>query len=260
MDDETNRLKLSTQTPPPPARRGCGWALLYGGLFSLLVMIGVGGVILWQSYRSVNEGLVKPMEALVRGLGLQATPEVRPDPVTVLKSMRDLAQLQTAEFNMEKIITAKKGEESLFGLFSDSLIFVAVGKVTAGVDLGKLTEGDIRVTSFQTATLRLPSAELFIATLDNSKSYVANRDTGLLASADPNMETMARQAGESAIREAALEGGILEIADENAKMVLEGLLKSLGFAHVIFVDGEMPPPENINPEGPPKGFIIDLDQ
>lgn len=204
--------------------------------------------------KSVNE----PIQSLKKSIGIGVTPEIRPDSITIVRSINDLAQLQTASYSMEKIITAKRGEESLFGLFEDSLIFVAVGEVTAGIDLGKLTEADIQVTTFQTATIRMPDPEIFIATLDNENSYVADRDTGLLTQADPQMETLARQAGEEEILKAAIEEGILDIADENAKTVLDGLLKSLGFQAVIFVDGDMPPLVPFESEVP-KGFLVTPD-
>lgn len=228
--------------------------LLGLGVFAI---IAAGG--LWYlSTQIVDQAVSQPIERLVKSIGIQATPEVRPDPVVVVREINKLAQLHTAQMEMQNIVEADSGSDAWFGLFEDNLIFVAVGQVQAGIDLGKLTDNDIQAITFQTVTVRLPASEIFIATLDNNKSYVADRDVGLGARVlepDPQLETLARQTGEQQILDAALENGILEQADENAQLLMEGFLKSLGFKSVVFIDGDMPPPIPYNPEAP-KGFIL----
>jgi hypothetical protein len=118
-------------------------------------------------------------------------------------------------------------------LFGDRLLFVAHGVVIAGLDLSKLEAEDIEIRD-GIPTITLPPAEIFVATLDNDKSYVYDRDTGLLRKSDPNLETLARQAAEKEIREVAIEDGILEQANVNAQAFLMRLLGSLGFNDVIF--------------------------
>ena len=75
-----------------------------------------------------------------------------------------------------------------------------------------------------------------IHTLDNQKSYVYDRETGLLTRGDVNLETTARKAAESEILKAALEDGILNQAAENGKVFMERFLDELGFDKVIFED------------------------
>lgn len=252
---------MSEQTPAPPVtteKSGCLRTFLIGTLIIVGLIIAFGVGITATSLYSLNKGVVEPIGSLVKKISLDVTPEVRPDPVTVIRNINDLAQLQTASYTVEKIVTADGGSDGFLGIFEDTLIFVAVGEVTAGIDLAKLTENDIRAGSFESVAIRLPEPEIFIATLDNENSYVADRDTGLLTNADPQLETLARQAAEEEILNGALEQGILDIADENAKSVLEGFLKSLGFQEVVFVDGELPPPVEYDPEIP-KGFIVTPD-
>ena len=78
-------------------------------------------------------------------------------------------------------------------------------------------------------TVKLPPAEIFIATLDNEKSYVYQRDTGILAKPDINLETLVRQSAEEEIRKAALEDGILAAgADSTPKRISSSsLLRSV---------------------------------
>jgi hypothetical protein len=87
----------------------------------------------------------------------------------------------------------------------------------------------------------LPDAEIFLTTLDNDKSYVYDRDTGLLTKGDINLETAARQAAEDAIEEAALEDGILDQAQQNAEAYLYRLLRSLGYPDIIFIQTPIEP-------------------
>jgi hypothetical protein len=113
------------------------------------------------------------------------------------------------------------------------LLFVGHGYVTAGVDLAKLTSEDLVFKDGQ-MKVHLPEAEIFVATLDNAKSYVYDRDTGLLRHGDINLETAARQEAESQIRQAALEDGILKQAQANAESFIQSLLNKLGFTQVTF--------------------------
>jgi hypothetical protein len=84
--------------------------------------------------------------------------------------------------------------------------------------------------------VNLPDAEIFIATLDNGKSYVYQRDTGVFAQPDVNLETQVRQEAERQILNAALEDGILQQAQTNAEAYLFKFFAALGYPNTIFVD------------------------
>jgi len=83
--------------------------------------------------------------------------------------------------------------------------------------------------------VRLPEPEVFIAALDNEKSYVYDRETGLLTKGDVNLEKTAREAAENEILKAAVDDGILDLARQNAENYLGRLLRGLGFGDVVFV-------------------------
>ena len=182
----------------------------------------------FEPLRQTNEQLGTQVARL-----LNPTPTILPDPVTIIQQVRPLARLETIQYSVQKVITAETGQEVLKDLFGDRLLFVAHGVVIAGVDLSMLEAEDIEIRD-GIPTITLPPAEIFMATLDNDKSYVYDRDTGLLRKSDPNLETLARQAAEKEIRDAALEDGILEQASVNAQVFLTRLLGSLGFNDVIF--------------------------
>ncbi len=108
----------------------------------------------------------------------------------------------------------------------------------AGVDLAKLRPEDLWVED-QILYVRLPAPEIFIVALDNEKSYVYDRDTGVLTKGDINLETSARRVAEREIEFAATEDGILNLAQQNAEVFMSRLLRDLGYPDVVFVQPEM---------------------
>ena len=138
------------------------------------------------------------------------------------------------------MITAETGQGLFGALFGDRLLFVAHGIVVAGIDLGKLGPQDLWVQD-GVLYVRLPEPEIFISTLDNQKSYVYNRETGILTHGDVNLETTARQVAENEVAKAAIEDGILDLARQNGENFLYRLLRDLGFPDIIFVGSELTP-------------------
>ncbi len=208
----------------------------------LVLLIGlfiVGAVILGQVNRMMDNSL-NPLNSANRELQTQVnallnpTPTIIPDPVTIIHDVQSLARLETIQYTVEKVITAEVGQGSFEFLFGDRLLFVAHGQVIAGVDLAKLSDQDLWLQG-ETLYVQLPPAEVFVAELDNEKSYVFDRQTGLLAQQNVNLETQARQVAEGEILKAALNDGILSMAQVNAENYLMRLFRQLGYPSVIFV-------------------------
>ena len=201
----------------------------------VLVVAIVGGFALVGTIRRLAQPLEKVERALQEQLEEIAnpTPTIIPDPVTIIRQVRNLSRLETASYTIEKVITAESGQGAFAFLFGDRLILVAHGQVIAGVDLGKMEEGDIMVTADGTVVVALPPAEVLVVTLNNQESYVFDRDTGLIGM-NPALETEARRAAEEEILNVALEDGILEIAQQNAETYVRNLILALGFHNVIF--------------------------
>ncbi len=170
----------------------------------------------------------------------QPTPTIYPSAATVIEGVQALSRLETASYQMEKVITAESGQGPLGFLFGDRLLLIAYGEMIAGVDLSYIGPSDVTTTDDGTVYVRLPPAEVFVSTLDNNRTYVYDRRTGV-AGMNLQLETAARQEAERLMLQAAIENGLLEKAEENAREVLRSLLLGLGFKHVIFVK-EMPTP------------------
>lgn len=213
-------------------------------VLGLLLILGLAAYAVVSSVRrSIEQAqqAVQPVSDLSNRMGTQVaemfqpTPTVIVDPVTIVRQVRSLARLETIQYSVEKVITAETGQGSFGFLFGDRLLFVAHGVVVAGVDLARLSPEDLWVED-NVLFVRLPEPEIFIATLDNEKSYVYDRETGALTRGDVNLETTARRVAEQEIRDAALEDGILYLARQNAENYLYRLLLEIGrYDEVMFV-------------------------
>jgi len=205
---------------------------------ALIVLIGLAVFAMLMTARSA----VQPVADLSAEVGTQIagilhpTPTLRPDPVTIVREVRSLARLETIQYTVEKVITAESGQGPFGFLFGDRLLLVAHGVVIAGIDLSLLQPEDVWLDDLGRVYLHLPDPEIFVATLDNSQTYVYDRETGFLTSGNIDLEAAARRAAEEAIRQAALDDGILEQARINGESYLYGFLRSLGFADVIFAE------------------------
>lgn len=217
-------------------------------LFSVLILIviGVAAYMIVQTVRNTTQAATAPFQSLneqsqsmqtqMANL-LNPTPTIIPDPVTYINEIRALARLETIQYSVEKVITGQTGGGTFDSLFGDKILFVGHGTVIAGIDMDKLRPEDMRYEN-GVLTVNLPPAEIFIAALDNEKSYVYNRDTGLLTNPDPNLETLVRQSAEQEILKAAIEDGILEQAQINAEAYLFKFFSALGFPNTIFVNDQ----------------------
>jgi len=207
----------------------------------ILVIVAVAAYFMVQSIRDTTSNAMQPIQQANQALQTQVadllhpTPTIIPDPVTYINEVRALARLETIQYSIEKVITAEIGQGTFDFLFGDRLLFVAHGIVIAGIDMSRINPEDMQMQG-GALTVVLPEPEIFVATLDNEKSYVYDRETGLLTHGDVNLETTARQVAEAEIRKAALEDGILELAYQNAKSYLTRFFEALGFTEVVFIE------------------------
>jgi predicted transcriptional regulator len=164
-----------------------------------------------------------------------AGPEVRKIDVSqpaILSKIQQLERLETVSFFIDKIVTGERESRYLPQFLSgDRLLLIVHGEVIAGIDLSKVQSDDIIVRN-NILTVRIPKAEVFTVRIDNERTRVYSRETGLFSRVDPNLETEVRREAERQLREAAMEEGLLEIADKNAHFTLTRLLGSLGFERV----------------------------
>jgi hypothetical protein len=156
------------------------------------------------------------------------------DQPAVIRQIRALQRLETVSYTMDKIITGEHENPVLpHFLAGDRMLLVVHGEVIAGVDLAKLQPNDVRING-STASIHLPSAEVFTVRIDSAKTRVYSRDTGMFSNPDPNLESEVRQEAERQLQLAALQDGMLITANKNARQTLTSLLSGLGFTTVDF--------------------------
>jgi hypothetical protein len=198
---------------------------LKGIIAGVLITILAGGLIVWLA---TGVGLLQRLRSYSGGS------LVHIDQPTIVRQIQQLQRLETVSFSMDKIISGEHDSPYLPKfLVSDRLLLVVHGDVIAGVDLSQLQSQDVSIAG-KTVSVRLPKSQILVTNLDNSKTRVYSRDTGLFSSPDPNLETEVRQEAERQLQEAALQGNILKTADQNARSTLSALLRSLGFTTVEF--------------------------
>lgn len=265
MDDKVaEEAKEVEQIKAPGAGGSTGRNVLYGAavvfIIAASVLVFAGARLAMRAGDAAESAasVIDPIGDRVRQLFVQATPVILPNPATIVTQINDLARLETASYELEKVVTADSGQNGILDFFlGESMVFVAHGKVYAGVDLATMTPEDLAVVDPDTVMVHLPQAIIFddIPALDTERSFVADRDTGLLIKGDPELETQVRQSAEAAIREAAQASDILERANFNAQEYMRGFLEGLGFTEVIFTQDV---PTNVPPyEQPvPKGYIL----
>ncbi len=214
--------------------------VILGVVVVILIVMIAFPLIVMRMIKQVTDQALSPFEQANQQLKTQVsdllnpTPTIIPDPITIIRDVRALARLETIQYSVEKVITAEMGQGNFSFLFGDRLLFVAHGTVIAGIDMAKINPEDMWLEG-EVLNVRLPQPEVFVATIDNEKSYVYDRETGLLTQPDQNLETKARQAAENEIRKAALEDGIIDLAKVNAESFLTRFYRALGYDTVVFL-------------------------
>ncbi len=213
-------------------------------IFSILILIVVAAGVYFivqtvqQTAQQAQQAL-NPLQQANSSLQTQVsdmmhpTPTVIPDPVTYITQVRALARLETIQYSVEKVVTCEVNQGTFSFAFGDKVLFVGHGTVIAGIDMSNINPGDMQLAN-GVLTVKLPPPEIFIATLDNDKSYVYSRDTGVLVKPDATLETTCRQSAQDEIQKAALGDGILNTALQNAETYLSRFFAALGYQNTIF--------------------------
>jgi len=204
------------------SRRPYSWIL--GALLGAVLTVILLGAVVWFS---TGLGLFRLFSNLRGG-----RTQINVDQPTVVHQIQQLQRLETVSYTMDKIISGEHDNAYLPKfLAGDRLLLVVHGEVVGGINLAGLQPGDVLIQG-QKVSIHLPAAEVLSTRIDNARTRVYSRDTGLFSSPDPNLESEVREEAERQLQQAALQDGILKIAADNARSTISGMLKGFGFLEV----------------------------
>jgi hypothetical protein len=195
------------------------------GILSGAVLTAVlAGAVVWLS---TGLGLFHFISGLRGG-----RTQINVDQPTVVHQIQQLQRLETVSYTMDKIISGEHAHAYLPKfLAGDRLLLVVHGEVVGGINLAGLQPGDVVLRGSE-VSLRLPAAEVFSTRLDNARTKVYSRDTGLFSSPDPDLESEVRAEAERQLQQSALQDGILKTAADNARSTIIGMLQGFGFREI----------------------------
>jgi hypothetical protein len=186
---------------------------------ALIAGLAVAVVVLL--FTGVGGGLL-----LSRLLPESGRPRIK-DTATVVTQIQSLAQLVTVKYVFEKVVVLD--DAKWYG--QNRLLMVAHGVAKAGVDLQKLKPEDVSIRGDH-VTVLLPKPQVLDVYLDESRTEILERSTGLLRAFDQQMEQDARRQALEAIRKAARAAGILKDAEDRTRLQLTALARAAGFNEV----------------------------
>jgi hypothetical protein len=155
-----------------------------------------------------------------------ASPQIL-NTAAILKQVQTLSQLVTVKYVLEKVVVLD--DAKWYG--ESRVILVAHGVVKAGIDLEGLQAADVKISD-RKIILTLPRPRMTDVYLDDHRTEILERTTGIMRIFDKDLEQNARRQAVDDIRRAALDNGILKDADERAHSQLSNLLYQLGFQQV----------------------------
>ncbi|MGZ4963709.1 MAG: DUF4230 domain-containing protein [Limisphaerales bacterium] len=148
----------------------------------------------------------------------------------ILKQVQTLSQLVTVKYVVESVVVAE--DSKWYG--DNRVLLVAHGIVKAGINLAAIKPGDIKITG-KKLTMKLPGAGLTDVYLDDHRTQILERTTGLMRAFDKDLEQNARKDALQKLSRGAYDNGIIKDADERARTTLSALFYQLGFDEVTFL-------------------------
>jgi Protein of unknown function (DUF4230) len=211
-----------TETSIQPVPRQRRLTLLSGLLLGATVAL-----LLAVLMARVPSGPLAALWSLLSGRNTRITSEG-----SVIERIQRLQRMETVVFNMDKIVTGEKDNPLLPDFIAgDRLLMIVHGQVVAGIDFTRMKNGDIKIQGKE-VRVHLPNPQVLITRLDNARTKVYSRNTGIMVRVDPNLETQVRQEAEGELLQEAAVGGILNKARDNARATVTALLLGMGFDKV----------------------------
>ena len=176
----------------------------------------------------------------------------------VVTQIQKLNRLQTVAFSVDTVITSQK-QGSWMKLWQDEQkgLFIARGRVEAGIDLSALTPEMVQVVQPTDATIKdatnadssnpisvmpqinitLPPSEIFSVYLDDIEIYDWQTGAFGMMQVDPKILKQAQSMAKDEVLERACRGDVMTMALENAQTQLQQLFALTGAVVTVTTQG-----------------------
>ncbi len=148
----------------------------------------------------------------------------------VVTQIQQLNRLETIAFNVDTVVSSEtKGH--WYNLWRDEQkgLFIARGRVLAGLDLSQLKPEQVRVSDDgKLIDIQLPPVQIFAVYLDKLEVY--DLKTGLfnLQPVDKNLFEQVQATAKIQVRRSACQANILTLANNNAQKHIQSLFTLTG--------------------------------
>jgi Protein of unknown function (DUF4230) len=199
-------LPVPPETATPPATTSGRRTPVLTVILSVVAGMMVGAVILTVFLHLATVGVWDHLASLVS----DRTTRIDVAQPTVVIQIRRLARLESVSYTMDKMVSGDREGRSMPALLTGDRILLEVhGEAVAGVDFDQLMPSQVQVSG-RSVHVDLPPAQIFTVALDNYRTHVYERRTGLFVSPDPSLESEVRAQAAENLQQSALAAGILD--------------------------------------------------
>lgn len=156
----------------------------------------------------------------------------------VVTQIQELSRLQTVTYSVDTVITSER-PGNWYNLWQDQQkgLFIAHGRVNAGIDLSQLSEEMVQVSQVQiegepmpqvTIDITLPPSEIFTVYLDDIEVYDWQTGVFGMFKADPEVLAQAQSYAKAEVLSKACQGDVLNLALQNAEEQVQRLFEMTG--------------------------------
>ena len=209
----------------------------------LVLMIGLAALV-FAIYSLQKSSKEEPIETITRE--------------GVVMQIQKLNRLETVAFSVDTVITSQKSG-SWMKLWQDEQkgLFIARGRVEAGIDLSALTPEMVQVIAPAEAAIKnaesvdannpvsimpqihitLPPSEIFSVYLDDIEIYDWQTGAFGMMQVDPKILQQAQSMAKKEVLERACRGDVMNMALENAQTQLQQLFSLTGAVVTVTTQG-----------------------
>lgn len=218
---------------PSPEKRGCsgcGWLLAgIGGCALLIVVVVVAAILLGLT--SVNNIVGSIGSVFTGGPPPRATINTSQ---TLVQGIQPLGQLVSVSTQLAKADIAVGVQQGVLNACGYAANHVAQGAVEAGVDLTRITADDIRYDAVRdTYVVTVPAPQLTSCRVDYIRQY--DRSTTACTVDWDEARLLANYIALLDFRDDAIEGGILQRAESETRIVLGNFVQMVTGSEVEIV-------------------------